>query len=345
MTTFHGLSANKKGIATAADVARLAGVSQPTVSRALADNPLVSSKTRKLVQDAAAILGYRPNAMARSLSLQRSGLIAVVCGSMDNPFYWDMVRQTNERLQTLDLQVLLFSVGPNDNFDDILHKVLQYQVDGLIALSAVLSSRAITQCKQAGLPVILFNRHIDDGNLNAVCCDNLAGGRDVARLLIQTGHKSFGYISGTEDTSTNRDRFKGFTERLAEAGFPMPAVEHGDYTYMGGREAVKRLILQGDKPDAIFCANDIMAIGALDGLRIDLKLNVPEDISVVGFDDIAMAGWSGVELTTVQQQGDRLIGATLDILKANIENPDMEPVFHLEPGRLIIRKTVRLGMT
>lgn len=344
MTTSDELNSNRK-TATAADVARLAGVSQPTVSRALTDNPLVSLKTRKRIQEAADSLGYHPNAMARSLSTQRSGLIAVVCGSMDNPFYWDILRQTNERLQTLDLQVLLFSVGPNDSFDSIIRKVLQYQVDGLIVLSAVLSSKAITLCKKAGLPVVLFNRYIDDADLNTVCCDNVEGGRNVAKLLIKTGHKSFGYISGNQDTSTNRDRYKGFTEQLAELGFSAPLVEHGDYTYAGGREAVKRLILQGEKPDAIFCANDIMAIGVLDGLRIDLKMEVPSDISLVGFDDIPMAGWSGIELTTVQQQGDRMINASLDILKANIENPNMDSVFHLEPGRLIIRKTVRLDAT
>lgn len=342
MALHDEINSGRKGPATAADVAKLAGVSQPTVSRALADNPLVSPKTRRLVQEAARKLGYRPNAIARSLTLQRSGLIAVVCGSMDNPFYWDILRETNERLQSLDLQVLLFSVGPNDSFDGIIQKVLQYQVDGLIVLSAVLSSKAIAQCKKAGLPVILFNRHIDDSNLNAVCCDNIEGGRNVAKLLIKTGHKSFAYISGAEDTSTNRDRFQGFNGQLAESGFGPPVVEYGDYTYAGGREAVKRLILQGGRLDAIFCANDIMAIGALDGLRIDLNISVPEDISLVGFDDIPMASWSGIELTTVQQQADRMINATLGILQDNIDRACMESIFHLEPGRLIIRKTVRL---
>ncbi|VWB10884.1 LacI family transcriptional regulator [Burkholderia aenigmatica] len=332
----------RRPLATSQDVARLAGVSQSTVSRALAEHASVSEETRSKVRDAAAALGYRPNVLARSLITQRSGLIAIVVASMDNPFYWEVLGLFSQALQASGQQLLLFTIGPHENFDSVIRKVLQYRVDGVIVVAAALSSQAIAECRDANLPVVLFNRYVDGSNLNAVVCDNVEGGRAVATLLANTGHRTFGFISGVEDTSTNRDRLDGFRQQLRALDLPMPAVEHGDYTYEGGREAVKRLVLQGERPDAIFCANDIMAIGALDGLRLDLGLRVPEDISLIGFDDIPMASWSGVELTTVRQQRARMVEASLQILRQNLVSPGMDPVFHLEPGRLILRRTVRL---
>jgi len=332
----------RRTLATSQDVARLAGVSQSTVSRALAENSSVAEETRIRVEEAAATLGYRPNALARSLITQRSGLIAIVIASMDNPFYWEVLGLFSQALQASGQQLLLFTIGPRENFDSVIRKVLQYRVDGVIVMSAVLSSQAITECREAGLPVVLFNRYVDRTDLNVVVCDNIEGGRTVATLLANTGHRTFGFISGVEDTSTNRDRLEGFRQQLGLLGLPMPTVEQGDYAYESGRDAAKRLILQGERPDAIFCANDIMAIGALDGLRLDLGLRVPEDISVIGFDDIPMAGWSGIELTTVRQQRERMVEASLQILGQNLFAPGMKPVFHLEPGRLIVRQTVRL---
>jgi len=333
---------HRRPLATSQDVARLAGVSQSTVSRALADYSSVAEETRLKVREAAATLGYRPNVLARSLITQRSGLIAIVVASMDNPFYWEVLALFSQALQANGQQLLLFTIGPRESFDSAIRKVLQYRVDGVIVVSAVLSSQAITECREAGLPVVLFNRYVDRSDLNVVTCDNLEGGRTVATLLANTGHKTFGFISGVEDTSTNRDRLEGFRQQLSLLGLPMPTVEHGDYAYESGRDAAKRLILQGERPDAIFCANDIMAIGALDGLRLDLGLRVPDDISLIGFDDIPMAGWSGIELTTVRQQRGRMVEASLQILDQNLSTPGMTPVFHLEPGRLIVRQTVRL---
>jgi DNA-binding LacI/PurR family transcriptional regulator len=338
-TTTDGV---RRALATSQDVARLAGVSQSTVSRALADHSSVSEETRSKVREAAATLGYRPNALARSLITQRSSLIAIVVASMDNPFYWEVLTLFSQALQASGQQLLLFTIGPHENFDSVIRKVLQYRVGGVIVVSAVLSSQAITECREAGLPVVLFNRYVDRTDLNVVACDNVEGGRSVATLLANTGHKTFGFISGVEDTSTNRDRLEGFRQQLGLLNLPMPTVEHGDYAYESGREAVKRLVLQGERPHAIFCANDIMAIGALDGLRLDLGLRVPEDISLIGFDDIPMASWSGIELTTVRQQRDRMVEASLQILNRNLASPDMPPVFHLEPGRMIVRQTVRL---
>lgn len=261
---------------------------------------------------------------------------------MANPFYAEVIREFSERLQAHELQLLLFSVPLHENFDDVIRKVLEYDVDGIIVTASSLSSKAVVQCQETGIPLILFNRAVEDDRIDAVCCDNVEGGRTIASFLAQAGHTRFGFISGIEDTSTNRDRFRGFSQQLEELGLTELRVERGDYTYGSGREAAIRMALHKQRPDAIFCANDIMAIGALDGLRVDLGLRIPEDISVVGFDDIPMAGWSGISLTTVRQPRNRMITKTLDILLEKLVEPQKTPVSHIEPGQLIIRKTVRI---
>lgn len=330
---------------TAWDVARKAGVSQSTVSRALANSQLVSKKTRDRIIAIAEQLGYQVNIMARGLSTQRSGLIAVVTGSARNPFYWEVLRQIDERLQAEGMHVMLVTVREGESIDAAIRKVHQYRVDGLLVLSAELSSRAIDECKDFGLPVVLFNRYVASEAVSAVSCDNAVAGRDVAQFLYNTGHQRFGFISGLQDSSTNKDRFEGYKSQIAKLGCQPPLVEVGDFTYEGGRQAVKRLLLQGERPDAIFCANDITAIGALDGIRIDLRLKVPEDVSIIGFDDIPMAAWSGIDLTTMRQQSGQMVEAAIEILKQRIDQPERGPEFRLEPGKLIIRQTVRLDRT
>lgn len=332
----------QKHIITSTDVARHLGLSQSTVSRSMANHPSVAESTRQRVLEAAEALGYRPNALARSLITGRSGLIALVSTSMANPFYADVVREFSERLQKHGLQLLLFSVPTHDNFDDVIRKVFEYDVDGMIVVSSALSSRAVLQCRDAGLPLLLFNRVVEDAGIDMVCCDNVEGGRTIASFLYQHGHRSFGFISGVEDTSTNRDRLKGYSEQLSELGVTQLRIERGDYTYAAGREAAIRMAVHKDRPDAIFCANDIMAIGALDGLRVELNLRVPEDMSIIGFDDITMASWSGIDLTTVRQPRNRMIDASLNILLDKLSGSGKPPACHMEPGQLIIRKTVRV---
>lgn len=327
---------------TAWDVARTAGVSQSTVSRAFANSQLVSRETRDRIFSVAEQLGYQVNIIARGLSTQRSGLIAVVTGSTRNPFYWDVLRLVDERLQAEGMHVMLMTVKEGESTDSAIRKVHQYRVDGLLVLSAELSSKAIAECREFGLPVVLFNRYVESGNVSAVACDNVVAGRDVAQFLYNTNHRRFAYVSGLEDSSTNKDRLFGYRDELQKLGCPPPRVEGGDFTYENGREAVKRLMLQSERPEAIFCANDITAIGALDGIKVDLGMRVPEDVSVIGFDDISMASWSGIELTTMRQQTTRMVDASIEILTKRIDDPDLKPEFRLEPGKLMIRRTVRL---
>ena len=328
---------------TSFDVAALAGVSQSTVSRSFTPTAKVSKKTRQKVFDAAAELGYQPDAIARSLSTRHTNIVGIVMADITSPFYPYVLEKFTRRLQEMGRQVLLFNAAPEQDVDDILPLVLQYRVDALIITSATISSEMAEVMARDGTPVLLFNRYVLGANCSAVCCDNVEGARKIADFLLDTGHKRPAYIAGDANTSTNIDREKGFSDRLRERGIVHWYHEQAEYTYESGYAATLRLIQRDEPPDAIFCANDVMALGALDAARHDLGLRVPQDVSIVGFDDIPTADWPAYSLTTIRQPVNRMIDATLELLLERLENPAADPALKLIPGPLIQRQSTRLG--
>jgi DNA-binding LacI/PurR family transcriptional regulator len=219
---------------TSVDVARLAGVAQSTVSRTFSDDNSISPETRARVIAAARQLGYTPNAIARSLITRQSNIVGIVMAGISSPFQPYILEKFIEKLQALGRQTLVFSAGPNQEVDDILPAALQYQVDALIVTSVNLSSHKIAECAQRGIPVILFNRYLTDDQVSIVCCDNADGGRQVADLLLDAGHTRLAYIAGSETSSTNRDRERGFTERLQSRGIDSWLREPARYSYEAG---------------------------------------------------------------------------------------------------------------
>lgn len=326
---------------TSIDVANRAGVSQSTVSRVFSSRESVSEDKRKRVLEAAQELGYHPNAIARSLTTERTNIIGMVMANLTSPFYPYVLEKFLHRFQDVDKQALLFTTAPNQDVDDILMHVLQHRVDALIVTSATLSSEMADECQRYGIPVILFNRYAHNTSANAVCSDNVEGGRQVANLLLDTGHERIAYIAGLSTASTNNDREKGFTDRLRERGVVDWLREGGDFYYQSGYDAAVRLLSCNDRPDAIFCASDNMAMGAMDAARHEFGLRVPDDLSLVGFDDIPMSSWPAYNLTTIAQQVDLMIEATIAILAERSNNPDLPPRMRLIPGRLHLRGTVR----
>jgi len=327
---------------TSIDVARLAGVSQATVSRVFGSEDNVAIETRERVLTAAQTLSYQPNAIARSLTTQQTNIVGIIT-HIGSPFYPYVLEKFTQRLQLMGRQILLFSATPNQDVDDILPLVFQYRVEALIVTTASLSSELANECDRKGIPLILFNRYILGSRASAVSCDNVEGGRLVANLLLDAGHRRLAFIAGMGQTSTNRDREKGFADRMRERGLTEWLREEGNYSYETSREAALRLLKRPDRPDAIFCANDIMAFGALDAARYDLGLRVPDDVSVIGFDDLPMAAWPSYSLTTIRQPVNRMIDATMELLSERIENPNADPVLKLVPGPVIRRTSARLS--
>ncbi len=332
---------NPPGKVTSVDVARHVGVSQSTVSRTFSNDSTVAPETRRRVMEAALELGYTPNAIARSLSMQQTRIVGILVAPSSSPFQPYVMEKLIQGLQRIGRQALVFTPGPDQEFDDILRVVLQYQVDALIVTAATLSSERLSDFERKGTPVILFNRYTPGETTTAVCCDNIEGGRLVANLLLDAGHKRLAYLAGNQNSSTNRDRMKGFTDRLWERGAIKPLVEQAEYTYEDGYAAAGRLLERPDPPDAIFCAGDIIAMGAVDFAR-DAGISVPQELSIIGFDDIPMASWSAYSLTTIREPVDEMIDISMRLLEERLENPGTEPVIRLLPGTLIRRRSSRL---
>lgn len=323
------------------DVAKLAGVSQSSVSRVFSPNANVSVEKTQRILAAARQLGYKPNALARSLITQSTNLIGVVIADVASVFYASFLSALTHRLREIGKQVILFNVGLAESADDVLPTLLSYQVDALIIAATTLSADMATDCARNGTPVILFNRSVALEQVSSICVDNEAGGRQIATLMLQKGHKQFAYIAGLASTQTNQLREKGYDDRLRQAGVTHILRGEGDYGYQSGFKAALQLLQRTDRPDAIFCANDPMALGALDAAA-SLGLRVPEDVSVAGFDNVPQAAWHAYQLTTIAQPIEQLLDATLRILKERLDDQrHSQPSHELIPGSLIMRGTVR----
>ena len=333
-----------KSTTTAHEVARLAQVSQSAVSRTFTAGASVSDDTRSKVLAAAKTLGYRPNALARSLITRRSQIVALVMSYLDNQFYPLVIEKLSQQLQKQGYHVLMF-ISEMDEADAVLTEILQYQVDGIVMASTMLSSALADSCAHAGVPVILFNRVADIGEgaragTSSVTSDNYAGGRMVAALLLERGHQRISFLAGLENSSTNLERERGFKAVLDEAGVQLHSRAVGHYSFVRAQQAARTLFDTEDRPDAVFVANDHMAIAVMDVLRIELKLRVPEDVSVVGFDDVPQAAWGSFSLTTVVQSVEGMVGATVELLYQQMQG-EAGPRNVVLPCRLIERQSVR----
>ena len=329
-----------KNTVTSGDVARLAKVSQSAVSRTFTPGASVSSETREKVEKAARTLGYRRNALARAMISGRSRLIAVLVAYLDNQFYPVVLEQLSEALQKQGYHVLLFMTHPGKQ-DVVVQNILEYQVEGIVMASATLSSNLARECARTGIPVVQFNRHVPSSPASSVTSDNIEGGRLLAQLLVEGGHKRIAFIAGDEDSSTNRDREAGFYSELAKHGVPVWGRAVGGYTFDGAARAARELCSQAERPDAIFVANDHMAFSVMDVLRIEMKLKIPEDISVVGYDNVPESGWGGYQLTTVEQPSMPMIEATVAILIEQIEQRNVTRRAVVLPARLVLRSSAR----
>jgi DNA-binding LacI/PurR family transcriptional regulator/mannose-6-phosphate isomerase-like protein (cupin superfamily) len=330
--------------ATAADVASRAGVSRSAVSRYFTPGASVSPRTAQKVARAAAELGYRPNILARSLMTGHSRIIGLVVAYLDNYFYPEVLERLSTALQKRGYHVLVFMApSTRANVDQVISEILDYQVDGIIMASVTLSSELTYRCQAVGVPVVLFNRLQDTDGISAVTSDNFAGGRLVADFLVAGGHRRMAYIAGSESASTQRDREAGFRAGLSAAGLDLVTRGVGDYD----RETTARVCREifgaeaRERPDAVFVANDHMAIVVMDVLRHELGLAVPGDVSVVGYDDVPPASWLSYDLTTVRQPADLMVAETIEILLGHVADPTMPPRRVATEARLVVRGSAR----
>ena len=256
------------GRITSSDVARLAGVSQSAVSRVFTDGASASAKTSAKVRDAAEQLGYRPNRLARSLLTGKSYMVGLVVAYLDNYFYPEVLEKLSKALQQQGYHVLIFMAAQTaDNIDDVIEEILEYQVDAIVTASVALSSELADRCQSAGIPIVQFNRVQEQSRFSSVTTDNYKGGTEVACHLIAQGYTSFGYIAGWEGASTQRDREAGFRAGLADHGFDLGFRAVGNFRTEQAYQAAQMLLSANDRPEAVFVANDAMALVVMDVVR------------------------------------------------------------------------------
>lgn len=335
----------KKAGVTSSQVAEHAGVSQSAVSRTFTPGASISPKTRQKVLASAKLLGYRPNAIARSLITNRSRIIAVVMAYLENLFYPDVLEELGRALAAENYHVLLFTGFMDRDSDPVFDQLMQYRVDGIILASTSLSSELSEECATAGIPVVLFNRTTERDAVSSVTTRNREGGERIAEFLVAGGHESFGYIAGLENSSTNRDRQQGYTEALAAHGFTDIVVETGNYSRLDAEAAARTMFSRADRPDALFVANDHMAVAVMDVARHEFGLRIPEDLSIIGYDDVGPARWTSYGITSMSQPLKRMVEATVDILMDQIASGDIEAEHRILSGELVVRTSARLPRT
>jgi DNA-binding LacI/PurR family transcriptional regulator len=325
------LQINKR--TTQKDVARHAGISQATVSRFYSKKGYVSAEAVRDIEKAAARLNYTVDSLARSLVRGQSDMYALVIGTLTNPFYPVALEHLTQKIRARGKEVLLFNTASEQELDQLLPLILRYRVGGAIILTADLSSRLAIELDKRDVPAVLFNRYNRVGQVHSVTCDNLDAGHEVARAFVEAGLRKIGYLGGVKGTSTNEDRRRGLVEGVAGYKLKPEFVLEHSFTHEWGWAAAAEITTRYPKVEAVFCGDDAIAMGLIDGLReLDpSRANLP--FAIVGVDDIPSAQWPSYSLSTVRQPLDEMADRALALL----EDRSAKRKINFLPGKLIRR--------
>jgi len=325
------------------DIARAANVSHPTVSRALSHSPLVRGETADRIRLIATSLGYRPSAIARSLATKKTKTIGVVVTTIADPFIADVVSGIEETANDHSYSVFLANSNANpDREVKVVHSFHERRVDGIIVTASRVGTLYVPLLSQLKVPIVLINnQHPDapDEFIYSVMIDNLKASTQVMKYLIGLGHRRIAYIGDQAGFQSDTERFTGYRQSLAFANYPFlpELVVHGDGKPEGGRQAMEKLLALPIPPTAVFCYNDMSALGALRALY-GHGIRVPDDISLVGFDDLAIASYTSPLLTTVGQPKQQMGRMAMETMLKLISGVDTKANIKVE-GELIIRES------
>lgn len=326
------------GELTSHDVARLAQVSQATVSRVLRGESKVRPATRERVLKVLAETRYEPNAAARAFRAGRADSIGVVVARLSYQLYPAMLEAIGAQLARLGRRMIVWD---SDHGGDApaIRALRQGVVDGMILTAATGESEFLREVPGGGSPVVLLNRVVAEHASDSVESDNLDGGRRVADYLVACGRRRVGMVGGIPRASTIRNREQGFREALARHGVelsPHCYFRSETFSHASGAQAADRLLELASPPDAIFCVNDVLAMGAMDGARAR-GVRIPEDLWIVGYDDIELASWGAYDLTTVRQPMEQMVEQAIDLLLARIAERERPVEHRCLPNELVIR--------
>ncbi len=331
--------------ATLKDVAQRAGVSPSAVSRAFTPGASVSDKMRQRVEQAAAELGYSPNFLARSLTTRRTKLIGLVSNNFHNPIFLEVFDLFTRGLQDRGLRPLLVNLSNETDPEHSVRMLRQYSVDGVVVASSTLPSGFALAFSDAEIPVVhSFGRHAPAPKVHVVGIDNVACGRMAARELLARGYRRVGFLGGPEAATSTQDRHQGFMEALAAHPDVAVSVCYADaYSFQAGRSKMQDL-LGGPLQEAYFCGDDVLSIGVMSALQ-EAGLSVPGDVGIIGLNDMEIAGWQNINLTTIHQPIADIINASIDLMVEMLETPGGAPKARLFDCHVVERGTLgpRIG--
>lgn len=335
----RNISFNKS--VTSKDVAREAGVSQSTVSRVFNSSKGygVKPQVRERVLKAAREIGYQPNLVARGMISGKTNVVGLVVGDSLGPFYNRIINSFVEKIQEIGKQCLVFKVPRQEQIDKIIERVIQFQVEAVVITASAMTKVMAEAIANNDIPMVLFNRFIPGVDISTVYVDPVEGAGLVADYLYEKGHRNIGYIQFTKETGEEVEKKIGFYSRLRQYGIYQIQEGQSDYDYEEGYAAGLSILTGNNRPDAIFCTSDLIAMGVMDAARCKLGLKIPDDLAVVGYDDIEMARWQAYDLSTVHQPIEEMIQSTVDILHELLRGEQGTSIQMISP-RLVKRSSV-----
>ncbi|WP_299684063.1 LacI family DNA-binding transcriptional regulator [uncultured Tateyamaria sp.] len=327
--------------ATLKEVAARAGVSRSAVSRTFTDGASVSDKMRRKVEHAARELGYRPNALASSLTTGRTKLIGLVSNNFRNPIFLEVFDLFTRALQDCGLRPLLVNLSDETDPEASVRMLQQYSVDGVVVASSTLPPAFAEVFRDAGVPVVhAFGRAVPAPPVHVVGINNVACGRMAARTLLARGYTRIGFLGGPDTATSTQDRLAGFRAQLER--HVAVHVTHSfarAYSFDAGRDEMLRLLDQGPA-EAYFCGDDVLSIGALSAIQ-SRGLSAPEDVGIIGLNDMEMAGWQNIDLTTIRQPIAQIVDASVAVMEAMLAGSDAVPEVRVFDCEIVERGTLR----
>lgn len=326
---------------TLKDVAEKAGVSRSAVSRTYTEGASVSAKTRAKVEAAADELGYSPNALASSLTTGRTKLIGLVSNNFHNPIFLEVFDRFTKALQDRGLRPLLVNLTDEVDPENSIRMLRAYSVDGVIVASSTLPASFAEEFRDAGVPVVhSFGRQAAHPKVNVLGIDNIAAGRLAADTLVERGYRRVAFMGGPEQATSTQDRLKGFVGRLDGVdGVTVSVSFASNYSFEAGRQEMGAL-LDAAPAEAYFCGDDVLSIGALSAIQ-SAGLGVPEDIGIIGLNDMEMAGWENINLTTIHNPIAQIITSSVEMIADSLNDNNRAPEARLFDCHVVERGTLQ----
>ncbi len=323
------------------DVAQHAGVAPATVSRVINDSGYVSAETRERVEEAIAELGYSPNRLARGLRSKQTQTLGLVLSDITNPFWTTVARGVEDAASRANFSVILCNTDESEAKQmQYLNLLLEKQVDGFVLVPATTEVDSLSPVYERDVPFVVVDRKVPV-SVDTVRCDSVGGAYELVKYLLGLGHRRIAVLSGSKDVSTATDRVEGYRRALSEAGVEVDdsLILYRSFTHDAGYEMTRHCLSMSPQPTALFAVNNFIAIGALRALK-DAGLRVPEDISVVGFDDLPPRLIIQPSLTVVVQPAYEIGARATELLLQRLSGDTPEECQEIIlPTELIIRSS------